>query len=395
VYDVIVVGARCAGAATALLFARAGYRVLMLDRARFPADTLSTLYIHQPGVARLSAWNLLERVVLTGCPSLDSVLVRDGDVCVAGSSWPIDGMRTAYAPRRYLLDQILAEAAVDAGVEFRDGCRVDELLFDHDRVVGVRCRTPTGRSAPEYATLVVGADGMRSRVARQVRAPHLIEDAPMTCAYFTFWPWTSHELELYEAPGSLVGVIPTNDGASIVGVYFPQREFPWIRADALPRYLERIRTVAPVVHDRIAGSEQLERLYGTGHQLNFFRQAAGPGWALVGDAAHHKDSITARGITDAFLQAEMLVTAVGAGLHDEGLLHDALDRYATESMQLLIDTYQSTLSAGLLDAGEDRRALLRAVASSPDLVERYFAAVAGDCTIEELYTPELVDLLDA
>lgn len=395
-YDVIVVGARCAGAPTALLFARAGYRVLMVDRARFPLDTLSTLYIHQPGVARLAAWGVLDAVVATGCPPLRTVTHHVGDVLLSGSSWPVDGADAAYAPRRHLLDRILVEAAVSAGVEFRDGYAVDNLLFDGDRVRGITCRTTSrssGNSGNERASLVVGADGMRSRVARQVRSPYVVEDPRMTCAYYTYWAGISDRFELHEAPGSLIGVIPTNDGATIVGAYFPQAEFDAVRADAMNAYLAKVRATAPAVHERLMDGRPLERLYGTGDQRNFFRRAAGPGWALVGDAAHHKDSITARGITDAFLQAETLVAAVGENLHDEVRLRAALDRYAFDLEALLTDGYQSTLFAGMLTVGEERLALLRTVAASPVLTERYFAMVAGACTMEDFYTPELLDTL--
>ncbi|MFE5245132.1 MULTISPECIES: NAD(P)/FAD-dependent oxidoreductase [unclassified Streptomyces] len=392
-YDVIVVGARCAGASTALLLARAGHRVLMVDRATFPRDTLSTLYIHQPGVARLAQWGVLDDIVATGAPALDRVTYRVADVELSGCSWPVAGQRAAYAPRRHHLDTILARAAVAAGAEFREGCTVEDVLFEDDRVVGVRCRTSGGAVVEERAALVVGADGMRSRVAEAVKAPLVAEDPLMTCAYYTYWEGVSDHFELHETPGRWIGVIPTNDGLTLVASYFPQAEFNRVRADVGTAYLDAVRTTAPTLYDRMAGREQADKFYGSGDQRNFFRRAAGPGWALVGDAAHHKDSITAKGITDAFLQAEALAGAVGEDLREPARLEEALRTYAEGHEDLLVDGYQSTLFTAALTVRKDRLAMLRAVASKPEFTERYFAAVAGDCATEDLYTPDLLDLL--
>jgi 2-polyprenyl-6-methoxyphenol hydroxylase-like FAD-dependent oxidoreductase len=388
-YDVIVVGARCAGAPTAMLLARAGYRVLMVDRARFPRDTLSTLYIHQPGVALLDRWGVLEAVRATGCPPISRAVHQVGEVRLEGCSWPVNGIRAAYAPRRRLLDAVLAAAAVDAGVEFRDECAVEDLVFDDDRVVGVRCRT-AGGSAVERARLVVGADGMRSRVAAQAGAATRVEHPLMTCVYYTFWadlPAGPAGFEAYGARGQWAGCAPTNDDLTLVAAYFPQSEFPRVRADAMRAYLASVRAVAPDLHERVQAGSQVERLYGTGAQRNFFRQAAGPGWALVGDAGHHKDSITANGITDAFRQAQLLVDCVGADLRDEPRLRDALRRYESARDRLFTSAYHETLAIARL-APDRRLRALRAVAADPALVERFFAAMAGACRDDDLFTPD-------
>ena len=393
-YDVIVVGARVAGASTALLLARAGYRVLVLERSVFPRDTLSTLYIHQPGVALLARWGVLDTVAASGCPRLDRVSYEVADVRLEGCSRPVDGRREAYAPRRMVLDMILVEAAVAAGAEFRDGCAVEDLLFDDDGgVSGVRCRGSGSVTTEERALLVVGADGMRSLVADRVRAATLLRDPQLTCAYYTYWEGVSEHFELFEAPGRWVGAIPTHDGATLIGAYLPQSEFARVRADALPAYLQAVRSTAPALGERLSGLRPLEKLYGTGDQRNFFRQASGPGWALVGDSAHHKDSITARGITDAFRQAQSLADALGRQLHAPARRTAALEQYAAGQKELFIDDYHSTLTVAALELHEDRLAMLRAIATSADLRERYFSSVAGVCAVEELYTPELLGML--
>jgi len=390
VYDVIVVGARCAGASTAMLFARAGYRVLMVDRAEFPRDTLSTLYIHQPGVALLRRWGVLDKVIATGCPPLDRAVYRIADIRIEGCSIPVDGHRAAYAPRRYLLDGILADAAVAAGVEFRQGCTVTDVLSDDEgQATGVRCRTSDGGTTEEHARLVVGADGMRSRFATMVDSRITTEDPPATCAYYTYWEGVTDRFELYEAPGRWVGTVPTNDNTTLIAAYFPQSEFERVRKDAMGAYLEAVRSTAPELYAKIASQTPLERLHGTGDQRNYFREAAGLGWALVGDAGHHKDSITARGITDAFRQAQLLVDCVGTGLRNPEKLLDGLEEYAYQRDEILIDAYHSTLSVAALEVAEHRLSMLRTVAGDQELMDRYFATLAGVIGVEEFFTPEL------
>lgn len=391
-YDVIVVGARVAGASTALLFARNGYKVLLVDRARFPSDKLSTLYIHQPGVARLSRWGVLDAVKATGCPALDRAIYQVEDVRLEGCSIAVHGERASYAPRRYLLDKILIDAAVAEGVDFREGCSVAGPLFDDDGVVtGVELKD----GQREHAILTVGADGMRSPLAKGVRAPYLVQDPLHTCTYYTYWSGVPARFELYEAPGRWIGVIPTNDDTTLIAAYWPQADYDTVRADPLAHYLDNIRATAPQLYERTRAGERVERLYGTGDQQNFFRQASGPGWALAGDAAHHKDSITAKGINDALFQAELLTDTVGAALHDPAKLAVRLLRYDQRLRDELLEGYSNTLGIGRLQVTPERLQLIRAIASSPGLVERYFSTVSGAITVDELYTDELHEALDS
>src|SRR5262245_30244403 len=158
-YDAIVIGARCGGAPTAMLLARAGHRVLLVDRSTFPSDTVSTLVIHPTGMAALARWGVLDAVVASGCPALDSYTFDFGPLVITGTPLPDSGSSLAYAPRRVVLDKILVDAAAEAGVEVREGYTVEDLVFDDDVVVGVRGRSATGGSAVDRATIVIGADG--------------------------------------------------------------------------------------------------------------------------------------------------------------------------------------------------------------------------------------------
>jgi 2-polyprenyl-6-methoxyphenol hydroxylase-like FAD-dependent oxidoreductase len=388
-YDVIVVGARCAGASTAMLLARQGHRVLVLERARFPSDKLSTLYIHQPGVARLADWDVLDEVIDTGCPPLDRPLYQVGDVRLHGRGPEVGGNRAAYGPRRHLLDQILADAAAKAGAEVRTSCTLLGLSTEDGRVTGVRFRDERGAVRTESCRLVVGADGMRSAVARLAGAQEYSTHPKLSCAYYTYWSGVPAGFEQYQRVGHWIGVIPTNNDQVLVAAYFRQHEFGRIRADATSAYLDNIRRTAPQLYERLAGADRDDRMYGTGDQLNYLRTAAGRGWALVGDAGHHKDSLTARGITDAFIQAELLADCVGDP--DTGMPLDlALRRYAQRRDMLLEDNYRATVAVAKLTVDEDRLAVLRRVQDSEELTERYFAAAAGVLSAEDFYNHELL-----
>jgi flavin-dependent dehydrogenase len=392
-YDLIVIGARCAGSPAAMLFARQGYRVLLLEKARFPQDTLSSHYIHQPGVALLDRWGLLDELRDAGCRPISHQSFTSTGVRLDGFSLPVDGHRTTYAPRRYVLDPILAGGAVAAGVDFRESCVVTDLIVDDGRVAGVRYTTPGGSEATDRARLVVGADGMRSLVARKTGAPNVVEHPRLTCTYYSYWAGVPAHFELYERPGRWIGVIPTNDDLTLIMTYFPQSEFSEVRTAVGPSYLEAVRSTAPELRERMAAGARVEQLYGTGHQENYFRKAFGPGWVLLGDAVHHKDSITARGITDAFLQAQLLTGHIGDRLHDDDALEEALRRYETDLDDTFYSFYQGALNVAELKP-EGQAEMLRRLAGHQELVDRYFSTTSGACSFDDFYNDELLTVLD-
>ncbi|MEU8793002.1 NAD(P)/FAD-dependent oxidoreductase [Streptomyces sp. NPDC048643] len=392
-YDVIVIGARCAGSPTAMLFAQQGYRVLLLEKARFPQDTLSSHYIHQQGIALLNRWGLLDKIRDSGAQPITHQRYEGPGVRIEGFSLPIDGLRTTYAPRRYVLDPILADGAVAAGVDFQQGCAVNDLLFDGDRVTGVRYTTPAGTVTTEQARLVVGADGMRSLVARKTGAPNVIEHPRMTCTYYSYWSGVPSDFELYERTGRWIGVLPTNDDLTLLMAYFPQEDFGQVRKAVEPAYLDAFRTTAPELYERMQSGERVEQLYGTGHQDNYFRKAYGPGWVLVGDAVNHKDSITARGITEAFVQAQTLTDTIGQNLHEDTALKSALRRYENSLGDEALNHYQGALNVAELKP-ESRTDMLRKLVGHQQHIDRYFSTLSGACSIDDFYNDELLTLLD-
>src|SRR5215216_1985294 len=226
-YDAIVVGVRCAGSPTAMLLARRGHRVLAVDRAGFPSDTLSTHYIHQSGVACLERWGLLPRVASAGAPSIRSYTLDVGAFALHGSPPPIGTVTDAYSLRRTMLDQILVEAAAEAGAEVRQHFPVDGLVTDGGRVTGISSR---GRT--EHARIVIGADGLGSVVARGVAAPTYNNRGTLTCAYYTYWAGVEMDgVELYPRPGCTIVAAPTNDGQVVTIVLWPRGEFGAVRSD--------------------------------------------------------------------------------------------------------------------------------------------------------------------
>ncbi|WP_030567822.1 NAD(P)/FAD-dependent oxidoreductase [Streptomyces aureocirculatus] len=392
-YDVVVVGARCAGASTAMLLARQGRRVLLVDKAAFPSDTMSTLYIHHPGVKRLAQWGVLDDVVASGCPPLATISHEVDGLRLASSVPTADGVSAAYAPRRYVLDDLLVRAAVAAGATFMDGARVQEVVRGDGRVTGVRLRVGESTTTVS-AGLVIGADGMRSKVAELVDAPVVRSDPLASCVYYTFWQGLHTGFGFHEKVGRWIARIPTHDGLTIVAAYLPQNEFAAARRDPEAAYLSAVESTAPHLYDQLMSAERADRWRGTGDQRNYFRKAHGPGWALVGDAAHHLDSISARGITNALIQAELITDSLsGVDVADALATDEALARFEKSMNTALNEPYLSTLELAQLRPTKARLRMLHAVAESPELTARYFALVSGAIRMREFMTADLVDVL--
>jgi 2-polyprenyl-6-methoxyphenol hydroxylase-like FAD-dependent oxidoreductase len=383
-YDAIVVGARCAGSPTAMLLARAGHRVLLVDRARFPSDTLSTHYIHQSGVACLARWGLLPRIVATGAPPIRTYTLDLGPFALHGTPPPIGGVADAYSLRRTVLDQILMDAAAEAGAEVRTGFPVDGLVVDGGRVTGIRSRGVT-----ERARIVIGADGLGSLVARTVDAPVYDDRGTLTCAYYTYWRGVEMDgVELYPRPGRMIVAAPTAGGEVLTIVLWPRAEFQTVRSDVERHFMAALE-LAPDLAARVRGGERTARFRGTGRLPNFYRRPHGPGWALVGDAGYHKDPILALGIADAFRDAELLAGAVDAGLSGRAPLAEALERYERRRNELSAHGFQSTIDfAGLQPPPPMMQQLFVALRDRPRDRDRLFGTFAGTVPAEEFFAPD-------
>jgi 2-polyprenyl-6-methoxyphenol hydroxylase-like FAD-dependent oxidoreductase len=242
--------------------------------------------------------------------------------------------------------------------------------------------------------LVVGADGMRSRLAELVEAPYVTEDPSATCVYYTGWTGMSSGLQTRLGLGSAVATVPTHDGVTLVLTYFPQDSFRTIKINPRRAHLGCINAMAPDLFDQLSSGEQVIRLQGTGDQRNFFRKAHGPGWVLIGDAGLHLDSITALGIAHAFIQADLLSSSLCDDLADMKSVDDALSKFASQTRNMLTDGYQRTLEATSLQVPESRLRMLREISQVPALTARYFEFVAGLISFDDFLTPELATSLD-
>jgi flavin-dependent dehydrogenase len=392
-YDAIVVGARCAGSPTAMLLARRGYRVLLLDRAGFPSDTLSTHYIHQPGVARLKCWGLLDRIVASNCPPVVRQTLDLGPFALAGSPPPADGVAEGYAPRRRVLDQTLVEAAVAAGAELREHFSVKELVTEGERVVGIRGRAVGGAAVTEKARIVIGADGLHSFVVRTVQAATYNVRPTFTCAYYTYWSEVPIQgAELYPRPDRTIVATPTNAGQTITIVYWPYAVFHEVRSDIEGNFLKAL-DLAPGLAERVRSGRRTERSRGTAVLSNFYRKPYGPGWALVGDAGYHKDPFTAQGISDAFRDAELLAGAIDEGLSGRHALEDALADYERRRNEASLPLFELTLQFATLQPPPPEQQLFAALRHNQEQTDRLFGTVVGTVPVQEFFAPENIGLI--
>ena len=324
--DVVVVGARAAGAATAMLLARQGLDVLVLDRSRYGADTLSTHALMRAGVLQLHRWGLLDQVVAAGTPAVRRTTFTFGDARLAINIKASHGVDALYAPRRTILDPILVDAAAGAGAEVRFGVTVTDVRRDRaGRVTGIVGCDGDGRHVEVSARLVVGADGLRSTIARCVDAP--IERAGTGAGAFVYGYWSGLATDGYEwifRPGAIAGVIPTNfDQACVFAGASPRR----IGKGGIGTLREVITEAAPDVAARLAVATPPPGVRTFTGCPGFIRRSWGPGWALVGDAGYWKDPLSAHGLTDALRDAELLARAVVESLDDDRAERDSLAGY--------------------------------------------------------------------
>jgi flavin-dependent dehydrogenase len=344
-YDAIVVGARCAGSPTAMLLARSGHRVLLLDKSTFPSDKLSTHYIHPPGVKCLEDWGLLDAVIATNAPPITSFTVHTGDTLLPMP--PMVGV--AYCPRRYLLDKILVDAAVAAGAEFREGFRVDEVMMEGATATGIIGHGRDGQPVRESARYVIGAEGHHSLVAEKVNAPKYREREALTGSYYSYWSGVEMSgAEVFISPLGGILAFPTNDGRVCIAAGGPRDQFKAFRSNIEETFYSQL-DAAPLFAARVRAGKREERWMGTADVPNFFRKPWGPGWALVGDAGYMKDPVTGWGISDAFRDAGLLAGAMHEVLTGSASPEEALAGYQEARDTAAIPVYEMTL---LMASGE-------------------------------------------
>jgi flavin-dependent dehydrogenase len=396
-YDAIVVGARCAGATTAMLLARSGHRVLLVDRSRFPSDLrLSTHLVWQPGVARLEEWGLRQGLARAGTPPITGGQIDFGSFALTGRFPPVGDVPEAYAPRRRVLDGLLVDAAVRSGVELWEGCTVDGLLDDGTApsglVQGITGRLHGRTRVRARARIIIGADGMRSTIARLVGAPTYLERPALSGTYFSYWSGVRLEHStLWVRPYRTVVANPTNDGLVVVSVAWAHQDLARVRQDVAGSFLRTVEDIAPEFSDALRAGTREERWAGAAVP-SFFRRPHGPGWALVGDAGFTKDPCTAQGITDAFSSAELLATAVDDALRGRRGWPEALADYQRRRDEAAMPMYEFTYAQSSLERPPPALTEeLTALAADPVATERFFGVFAGTVPVQEFFgSPEPV-----
>ena len=396
-YDAIIVGARVAGTATALGLARRGWRILLLDAATFPSDTLSTHLLWSDALREFDHLGILGDILATGAPPIRRFRLSFGEyVNEAPIPHPGD-----YPPllsvRRVVLDDLLLNAARRCDrITLREGTTVTDLLREGDTVVGVR-GVVRGQSASfrAGAAVTIGADGRHSLVARQSGAATYDEVPPLLTTYYRYYrdvtPLPQATLEAYrDADGGFCYLFPCDAGYWTLAISFPQAEFDAVRRDheaQLHRHITRKHGLA----GRLAGAAAVSPWRGAGDLANFFRVPFGAGWALVGDAGHHKDPITGRGIADALRHAALLTAALDQAQRGQTTWVATLGDYQTRRDAQSRPLYNFTVDrppTGTTPA--DWSTYLARAISDPDFLSRYIGFMATTTPPETFYAAEAV-----
>jgi 2-polyprenyl-6-methoxyphenol hydroxylase-like FAD-dependent oxidoreductase len=389
-YDAIIVGARCAGSPTAMLLARMGYRILLVDKATFPSDTVSTHIIWPQGAEVLDRWGLFDRLAATGCPPVALQLTFDvGPFALRGSIVDTNAGRGGLCPRRTILDKLLVDAAADAGVEVREGFTVVRLVWDDDRVAGVEGHTRHGGTVREQARVVIGADGVHSVVAKAVQPPEYDASPALTTNYYTYYSgFDADDIEMHPRDYHAVGCFPTHDGLTLIAVLWPSRQFHHVRGDIEHHFLKALEST-PTVADRLRTAKREEKWVGTAGVPNYLRRPYGPGWALAGDAAYDKDPITAQGISDAFIDAASLAAALDDGWSGRRPSEEALADHQEARDRRVKPLFDFTRHLALLEpAPPEMQRLFAALEGNQPDTNRFLSAITGSSPLPAFMNPD-------
>lgn len=395
-WDVIIVGARCAGAPLAALLAKRGHKVLLLDRATFPSDTMSTHFMWTPAVATLAKWGLLERLLQTGCPPIASVQMDTADVIIRGKPSAVDGVDIMLCPRRSKIDALLVEAAREAGAEVREGVVVRDVIWSGDRVVGVSAKDRNDVEIEFRGAFIVGADGLNSRIARAVDAQYRLHHPPVTFAFYAYWEGVPQEcFGSHRREDRLILEFPTHDRQTCIYVGWPRNEYGNVRGDVEANYLASI-DLAPELAERTRAGRRVSKIRGSNDLPNYYREPAGPGWALVGDAAYHKDPTTGMGMGDAFLGAELLADAIDAELTGEAAgAACTLESYGDELESRTRHVFDWTLTAANYRNRLELNDFYAGMAENPAATRSMMNVLSGQIHFTEVFNSQNIERLSA
>lgn len=389
-YDAIVVGARVAGAPTAMLLARKGYRVLLVDRATFPSDTISTHNLTLAAMASLKRWGLYETIASGDCPPVDRVLFDIEGLVLEGWDGPFEGIEKMYNVRRSTLDDVLVGAAAEAGAEVRQGFSVDELIIEDGACRGIRGRSRDGEALVARAPIVVGADGRHSRVAAAMGAAEYNTAPSKTFTYYSYYTGleTNGRMEFYDRDGGTIIAQPTSGNTTMVAVIQPIARFKDFRAD-IDGSFDAVIRLAPEFHARLQAATQVDRFLGSADVPTGMRVPYGPGFALVGDAGVHIDPTMGQGITNAFRDAELLAEAIDTGLRGEKPMDEVLAAFHQARDEAVLPMFEliNEMISGE-PPSEDFIAVLEALPGNQRQVDRFIGVMLGTVRVGDFYSEE-------
>lgn len=366
-YDVLVIGARVAGASLALLLGQRGHRVLMVDRDAFPSDTLSTHFVGGFGVTALRQLGVLPELDAAGFRHITRTRTWVEDCLFEGPGG--ESGNFALCPRRDVLDSLLIRHAIEQGkVDFHARTHAESLIEEDGRVVGAVVCDANGERHEIRAQVVVGADGKYSKMAEWVKAERYHELPAQRPVYYGYYhgiaPLPEPAIEMFFAHNNIGFVFPMRPDEDCLALEIQSEEFDEFRANPRASFEEHVRAL-PGMAARMTGASLEGRLQGARGVENFLRKPYGPGWALTGDAGYLKDPCTGQGIGDALAQSFMLADALDATLH--GADWDAtLSEFQRTRDKAMLPVYRWTLDAmQLRDASLDAINWLRAAVANP------------------------------
>jgi len=329
--DVLVAGAGPAGSAVAALLARAGHRVRLVDRAAFPRDKACSEYMSPEAVRILDRLGVVEALEAAGAAPLRGTVVTAAHGARLDGRFALAGRRpyrpTGLSVSRRVLDHRLTLAAREAGAELLERTAVEELLYDGGAVAGAVLRGPGGRSAVR-ARLTIGADGLRSVIARRLGPRrHLPPTRVAFVAHLDGVEEMEQSAELFVGSAGYVGLNPIGGGTTNVALVVPRTRAAGARGRAEGFFLEALRGFGPVAR-RIERASVVRPVLATGPFSAWSGRVTADGAALLGDAADFFDPFTGEGIYSALRGAELLAEPVSVALERPGIVRGAaLDSY--------------------------------------------------------------------
>ena len=393
-FDIIVVGARCSGASAAMLLARKGYRVAMIDKDPPGSDMLHSTHIVQPiAVSKLKKWELLANLEAE-CPSFESYSFDFGVALIDGKPPAVDGDARAFCPRRKVLDPILVSAAVSEGVTYMPSTKVIDVTRTGERVDGVRFVTAGGAEQTIKGELVIGADGPGSTIAARVNARQYREASAQQVTMWGYWSGIpGRGLDVKSDGGRAVWLIPSSGGDSMVGVSWEMTRYKSLRGEVKKGYYASIAELSPLLSTQLK-QDLLSSELRVGSTRTYLRAPHGPGWVLLGDAGHTKDPCSAQGITDAFIDVDECTSLIDAGLRGERNLDEGLaDWHVARDARLIPFLEMSLKMAQFQPPDESETALYQAIAKSDAATTQFLGLISESTNPGDFFAAENIGRL--